>query len=116
MELAIGDVHQNQNTDSLGRYPFSLKGFDPETVALMTIDAPGYKRFTANVLLSKLEADKEQRLEAQVPPNPPKGLGAIVGAVDVGPKPAAASGGQAAVPAQLKYVRRIDPKMMVAHN
>ncbi len=30
VELAIGDIHENQNTDSLGRYAFSLKGFDPE--------------------------------------------------------------------------------------
>ena len=77
----------------------------------MTIDAPGYKRFTANALLSSLEQDKEQRLESQVQPNPPIGLGAKVGAVYVGPV-----GVQAKAPAQLKYVRRIDPKVIVAHN
>ena len=115
VELAIGDIHENQNTDSLGRYAFSLKGFDPETVALMTINAPGYKRFTANMLLSKLAEDKEQKLEAAMQPAPPKGLGAIVGAVYVGPKPAAI-GGQPAVPGQLKYVRRIDSKVMAARN
>ncbi len=48
-------------------------------------------------------------------PAPPKGLGAIVGAVYVGPKPAAI-GGQPAVPGQLKYARRIDPKVMAARN
>ena len=116
MELAIGDIHENQNTDSQGRYAFSLRAFDPETVALMTIDAPGYKHFTANVRLSKLKEDKEQKLEAQMQPSPPKGLGAIVGGVHVGPKPGAVVGGQAVVPAPLKYVRRIDPKMIVAHN
>ena len=114
VELAIGDIHENQNTDSLGRYAFSLKGFDPETVASMTIQAPGYKRFTANLLLSKLEEDKDQKLEAVLQPNPPKGLGAIVGAVYVGPKPGAVAGGQAAVP--LKYVRRFDSKVIVARN
>jgi hypothetical protein len=39
-----------------------------------------------------------------------------VGAVYVGPKAAAAGAGQSAVPAQLKYAKRIDPKVMVARN
>jgi hypothetical protein len=111
VELAIGPIHESETTDSEGRYAFSLEGFDPQTAASMSIEAQGYKRFTANLLLSSLEDDKEQKLEAQNQPDPPTGLGARVGAVYVGP-----GGGQAKAPAELKYVRRIDPRVIVAHK
>jgi hypothetical protein len=112
VELAIGPIHESESTDTEGRYAFSLQGFDPQTAASMTIEASGYKRFTANLLLSSLEQDKEQKLEAQAPTAPGHlGIGAVVRSVYVGP-----GDGQAKVPAQLKYVRRIDPKVLVAHN
>ena len=110
VEISIGDIHENQNTDSDGRYAFSLEGFDPQAAASMTIDAQGYKHYSANQLLSRLEEDKEQKLEAQPAP-PGHGLGATVGAVYVGH-----GGGQAKVPAQLKYFKRADPMMIVAHH
>ena|SRR5271165_1705112 len=111
VDLAIGTMHESQSTDSDGRYAFSLQGFDPQTAASMTIEAPGYRRFTANRLLSMLEEDKELKLEALPPPPGPGGLGAAVGAVYVGHAP-----GVVKIPAQLAYVRRIDPKVMVAHH
>ena len=115
VDLAIGTIHESQSTDSDGRYAFSVQGFAPQTAASMTIEAPGYKRFTANRLLSKLEEEKELKLEAQPSGAPPGhgGLGAIVGAVYVGP--GGTAGHAVKIPAQLPYVRRVDPKAMVAH-
>ena len=114
VDLAIGVMHENQSTDSDGRYAFSLEGFDPQTAASMTISAPGYKPLTANLLLSKMEEAKELKLEALPPPPGHGGLGAVVGAVYVGHAPAA--GGQVKIPAQLAYVRRVDPKVIVAQH
>ena len=43
VKLSVGEIHEDENTDTEGRYAFSLKGFDPQTAASMTIAAPGYK-------------------------------------------------------------------------
>ncbi|HZR64598.1 MAG TPA: hypothetical protein VFA85_05575 [Terriglobales bacterium] len=115
IDLNINGMHEQQNTDSEGRYAFSLRGFDPSTAASMTIKAQGYKDATVNLLLSAMQEDKELKLEALVaPPVLGHSIGAIVGSQ---------AAGHAATPVQLakpltglKYVRRVDAKMMVAQK
>src|SRR5512133_202195 len=86
VQLTIGQIHEDQNTDSEGRYAFSLQGFDKNTAASMSIDAQGYKRLSMNLLLTAMAEDKELKLEADAPAAPPghAGIGAIVGATYVG--------------------------------
>lgn len=110
VDISINGLHENQNTDSDGRYAFSLQGFDPNTAASMTVKAQGYKDETVNLLLSAMEEDKELKLETLTLPQGGGG-GGKVGATWVGPQ------GIAARPlAAIKYVKRVDPKVLIAHK
>jgi hypothetical protein len=114
VQLTIGQIHEDQNTDSEGRYAFSLQGFDRKTAASMTIDAQGYKHLSMNLLLSMMGDDKELKLVANTATAPGHaGIGAIVGATWVGP---GHGGAATAPPAMVRYARRINPKVIVAHN
>ena len=115
VQLTIGQIHEDQNTDSEGRYAFSLQGFDRNAAASMSIDAQGYKHLSMNLLLSAMTDDKELKLEANAPAAPGHaGIGAIVGATWVGP---GHGGAATAPPAMVKYVRRTDLRQIVAmHN
>ena len=77
VQLLVASSQERQQTDSEGRYAFSLVGFDPEMAGSMSIDAPGYKQLRLNLFLSELGKQKEYRLE----PIPPQGGGAGVGGV-----------------------------------
>jgi hypothetical protein len=114
VNLSVGEIHEDENTDTEGRYAFSLKGFDPQTAASMTIAAPGYKPLSMNLLLNMMADDKELKLVAEqqtAPVNP--GIGAIVGATWVGARHA---GTPTATPTMVQYVRRANPKLIIAHN
>jgi len=115
VKLSVGEIHEDENTDTEGRYAFSLKGFDPQTAASMTIAAPGYKPLSMNLLLKMMADDKELKLvaEQQTAPVSP-GIGAIVGATWVGA--ARHAGTPAATPTMVQYVRRANPKLIIAHN
>ena len=114
VKLTIGQIHEDQNTDSEGRYAFSLQGFDRNTATSMSIDAQGYKHLSMNLLLSAMTDDKELKLEANAPTAPGHaGIGAIVGATWVGP---GHGGAATAPPTMVQYARRINPKVIVAHN
>ncbi len=80
VRMQVSSNHEEQQTDSEGRYAFSFDGFDPEFSASMSIDAPGYKQLRLNLPLSKLRQMKEQRLEPETPPPHPVGGGAAPGA------------------------------------
>jgi hypothetical protein len=113
VDLSINGLHEDQNTDSDGRYAFSLEGFDPNTAASMTVKAAGYKDVSVNLLLSAMEEDKELKLEAlATAPTLGHSVGAAAGAHPVGQAPALPVRSLADV----KYVRRTDPKVLVAHN
>lgn len=100
VDLEINGLHQDQNTDSDGRYAFSLQGFDPNTAASMSVKARGYKDATVNLLLSAMEEDKELKLEAAPAP----------GGGGAGPSPTVRP------LSAVKYVKRFDPKVLVAHK
>lgn len=106
VDISINGLHESQDTDSDGRYAFSLEGFDPNTAASMTIKAQGYKDATVNLLLSAMEEEKELKLDALAPP----GHGGAVGATYVGP-PSAIRPLSA-----IKYVRRMDTGVLVARH
>lgn len=109
VDLNVNGMHQQQNTDSEGRYAFSLQGFDRNIAASMSVKAPGYKDETVNLLLSAMAENKELRLESLGPP-PATGTGAVVGSKWVGPvtlselKPVGS----------VKYMRRVDASVLSA--
>lgn len=108
VQLTIGQFHEDQNTDSEGRYAFSLQGFDQNTAVSMGIDAQGYKHQSMNLLLSAIAEDKEIKLEAQNQIGPGHlGIGAIAGSTYLGPKHGNAS---------VQYIRRINPQVIIAHH
>lgn len=109
VDLSINGLHEDQNTDSDGRYAFSLQGFDPNTAASLSVKAQGYKDATVNLLLSAMEADKELKLEALAPA--PGGQGPTIAAPVLG-HPVGAERPLVAI----KYVRRLDAKVLVAHK
>ena len=111
VDLSVNGMHQQQNTDSEGRYAFSLQGFDRNLAASMSVKAPGYKDESVNLLLSAMAENKELRLEALAPP-PGTGTGAVVGSKWVGPvtlselKPVGS----------VKYMKRMDARVLSAKN
>jgi len=116
VQLTVGSVHEGQNTDSEGRYAFSLQGFDRNTAASISIEAQGYKPLSVNLILNSMTEDKELKLEAQSQTAPGRpGIGAIVGATYVGPGHGGASG--TVIPnSMVQYVRRLNPSVIIAHN
>jgi len=112
VDLSVNGLHQDQNTDSEGRYAFSLQGFDGNMAASMSVKAPGYKDETVNLLLSAMSENKELRLEALAPPPGGPGIGAVVGRKWVGPVPLSALKPVGSV----KYMKRIDSKVLVEHK
>ena len=119
VRMQVSSNHEEQQTDSEGRYAFSFDGFDPEFSASMSIDAPGYKQLRLNLPLSKLRQMKEQRLEPEPPPpQPPRATGATIDGVAGGGKGAiigAAAGAGKSIPANYTYIMRADLKRILAH-
>ncbi|HEX9224777.1 MAG TPA: hypothetical protein VF860_15710 [Candidatus Acidoferrales bacterium] len=122
VRMQVSSNHEEQQTDSEGRYAFSFDGFDPEFSASMSIDAPGYKQLRLNLPLSKLRQMKEQRLEPETPPPHPVGGGAapgpVIGCIAGGGKGAiigAAAGAGKSIPANYTYIMRADLKRILAH-
>lgn len=111
VDLSVNGMHQQQNTDSEGRYAFSLQGFDEKLAASMSVKAPGYKDETVNLLLSAMAENKELRLEALAPP-PGTGTGAVIGSKWVRPitlselKPVGS----------VHYTRRVDASVLNARK
>ena len=106
VDLNVNGEHQNQNTDSEGRYAFSVQGVDPNTAASMTVKAQGYEDASVNLLLGALEQNKELKLIEQAPKG--GGGGSLVGK-GLGPV-------VTAKPLTQFYVKRVDPKMLIAHK
>ena len=94
VRVHISSFNEEQKTDSLGRYAFSVEGFDPRLAGSMQVEAPGFKTLTYNLSLQQMSAMQDLYLDA-VGPAPPTG----VGVTPVTSHPAAAH-----------YVARIDAK------
>lgn len=117
VHLTIGVIHEDESTDTEGRYAFSLEDFDPQTAASMTVEAPGYKHLSMNLLLKAMAEDNELKLVADQPSAAGHaGLGAIVGATWVGAAHPGASGTTTGNSAMVNYVRRVNPKLIVAQK
>lgn len=62
-------VNETQNSDSLGRFAFSLDGFKATTVGSISAQAPGYGPVTYNMSLQEMTGLRTIYLEAT--PSPP---------------------------------------------
>jgi hypothetical protein len=123
--LQTGGLSVTQPVDSAGSYLIQVDGLPEMTAATLTIDAPGYPRFSANSTLARLSDPGVDNLVASSAPPPPAGggagrgargpiLGAVIaknlaqrGAVVVHPAPV--EGAPAQVLTLPPYVRRADP-------
>lgn len=94
VRVHISSFNEQQKTDSLGRYAFSVEGFDPRLAGSMQVEAAGFKTLTYNLSLQQMSAMQDLYLDA-IGPAPPTG----VGVAPVTSHPAAAH-----------YVARIDAK------
>lgn len=97
VSLHISSFNEEQSTDSLGRYAFSLEGFDPRLSGSMHVTAPGYKPLTYNLSLQQMSETQDLYLDP-LGPAPPTGVGAVTS------HPVATT----------RYVARIDPKRISA--
>jgi hypothetical protein len=116
VQLLVASTQEKQQTDSEGRYAFSLVGFDPEMAGSMSIDAPGYKQLRLNLFLSELGKQKEHRLEPIPPQGGGAGVGGVVGGVTGGGKGAAIGAGAGAgkqVELTHPYIMRADIQRIV---
>lgn len=83
VRLQVGAQKDQQNTDSEGRYAFSLADFDPRTAGSMLIEAAGYQPLTHNLSLQQMSDMQDQYLDAVIsqptatPPPPPVGGGPV---------------------------------------
>jgi hypothetical protein len=79
VRLQVGTQNDQQNTDSEGRYAFSLADFDPRTAGSMLIEAAGYQPLTHNLSLQQMSDMQDQYLDAVIsqptPTNPPPPTG-----------------------------------------
>jgi hypothetical protein len=116
VQLLVASTQEKQQTDSEGRYAFSLVGFDPEMAGSMSIDAPGYKQLRLNLFLSELGKQKVYRLEPIPPQAGGAGVGGVVGGVPGGGKGAAIGAGAGAGKKVLlthPYIMRADIQRIV---
>jgi hypothetical protein len=74
VRVHISSFNEEQKTDSLGRYAFSVEGFDPRLAGSMQVEAAGFKTLTYNLSLQQMSAMQDLYLDA-VGPAPPTGLG-----------------------------------------
>ena len=102
VRLHLLSVNEEQKTDSLGRYSFSLEGFDPRLSGSMQIEAPGYKPLTYNLSLKQMSEMQDLYLDA-LGPSAPTGTGATVDGSTVTSHPAATH-----------YIARMDPRRVTA--
>jgi hypothetical protein len=102
IRLRISSFNEEQRTDSLGRYAFSLEGFDPRLSGSMNVEAPGYRPLTYNLTLKQMSEMQDLYLDG-VGPAPPSGLGASVDGKTVTGHPPAS-----------RYAPRLDPKRISA--
>jgi hypothetical protein len=83
VRLQVGAQKDQQNTDSEGRYAFSLADFDPRTAGSMLIEAAGYQPLTHNLSLQQMSDMQDQYLDAVISqptatnPPPPVGGGPV---------------------------------------
>jgi len=77
VRVHVATFSDEQKTDSLGRYAFSLGGFDSRLSGSIHLEAPGYKPLDRNLSLKEMSELQDLYLEA-VAPAPPTGLGATV--------------------------------------
>jgi hypothetical protein len=101
VRLHVSSVNEEQKTDYLGRYAFSIEGFDPRLTGSMQLEAAGFTARTYNLTLQQMSAMQDLYLDS-LGPAPPTGLG---GAVD---------GTVTSHPAATRYVARIDAKRIAA--
>jgi hypothetical protein len=101
--LHIESFHEEQTTDSLGRYAFSVEGFDPRLSGSMHVEAPGYKRLTYNLSLKQMSEMQDLYLDP-AGPAAPTGVGAAPDGKAVTSHPVTAT----------RYIARIDPKRISA--
>jgi hypothetical protein len=100
VHVHVSTYDQEQNTDSEGRYAFSLEGFDPRLSGSMKVEAAGYKTLTYNLPLQQMSAMQDVYLESTG--SPPGGT---------------ATGNSVVishVPIQVHYIARMDPKRISA--
>jgi hypothetical protein len=102
VHVHVSTYDQEQNTDSEGRYAFSLEGFDPRLSGSMQVEAAGYKSLTYNLPLQQMSAMQDVYLEL-TGPAPPTGLGAAAGSVVI-----------SHAPVETHYVARMDAKRISA--
>jgi hypothetical protein len=99
VHVHVSTYDQEQNTDSEGRYAFSLEGFDPRLSGSMRVEAAGYKTLTYNLPLKQMSEMQDVYLEA-IGPAPPTGVG---------------NGGVIShIPLETHYVARADAKRISA--
>jgi hypothetical protein len=101
--LHVESLNEEQRTDSLGRYAFSVEGFDPRLSGSIHVQAPGYKPLTYNLSLKEMSDMRDLYLDPAAPA-PPTGVAAT---------PDAKAVISHAVPAN-RYIARIDPKRISA--
>ena len=97
VRIHVSTFNEEQKTDSLGRYAFSLENFSPEMAGSMSVEAPGYKPLTYNLSLQAMSELHDITLDVTGPVQP-TGTGVVI------THPAAAT----------RYVPRIDVKKLSA--
>ena len=97
VRLHVSSFNDEQKTDSLGRYAFSIEGFDPRLTGSMQVEAPGYKSLTYNLSLKQMSEMQDIYIDS-LGPAPPTGLGTVTS------HPAVAT----------RYVARLDVRRIAA--
>jgi hypothetical protein len=102
VHVHVSTYDQEQNTDSEGRYAFSLEVFDPRLSGSMEVVAAGYKTLTYNLPLQQMSQMQDVYLE-------------LTGSL---PPTGGSSGGNPVVishaPIETHYLARLDPKRISA--
>jgi hypothetical protein len=68
VRIHVSTFNEDQKTDSLGRYAFSLENFNPELAGSMSVEAAGYKPLTYNLSLQAMSELHDITLVAAGPP------------------------------------------------
>ena len=86
VQLEVQATREQQQTDSEGRFAFSIQGFDPRLAATLSIKAPGYRLWSSNAVLAELGQMQDCNLTPETPsPAPPPAHGAVIGKYVVRP-------------------------------
>jgi|SRR5579859_4686874 len=94
VHLHVLTVDESQKSDSEGRYKFSIEGFKPTDVGVISAEAPGYKRESLNLTVLDMSVTHSIVLTA-VPNTPAPPTGLVI-----------------AHPAIARYVARPDAKLL----